>query len=159
MIGNSTCCGIREWYSFGGVNKVEDVIVELVESVNGGMTKVPVIYFSDNTLGRYAVTGRILEEYIIENKLGTVFKTGSLFNPNSHNNIIAYMWETNWDNMDRLYTKLKPVKTMLKNTAKFAVKSRLNVEEFLSSINISISQGRTGSVITGISNGESRINF
>lgn len=76
----------------------------------------PFLFFTDNHLGyekKEPRAGQALLEYIVENKLGQVFRTGKHLNENSGARIEMFTWVVDWPQL----LKFKPTDPRVKTAA------------------------------------------
>lgn len=91
IINRTSCCGIRELYRISAMTP-ENIVYSVGYYIQEGETIDGAHFvFSDNT-GEDNEYGGRLKRYIEEQGLGTVVQTPFAFNPNSNNQLRAYLW-------------------------------------------------------------------
>lgn len=95
-IRRTTCCGMYELFNLYLEPKYSVEITRL--AMFARWNKKPLVVFSDSTK---AGNGEALKKFIHSRKLGVVTSSKAKFNPNSLNNVRAYIWHVDYAALEK----------------------------------------------------------
>lgn len=95
LFDSQSCCGMME------LEGVHDYEPRKVLSHIEGLTRKPIILFTDNSFGN----GQTTADMIAANKLGGIVNTDWVTNRNTDNQIRAWLWTPDYEALQRFLEK------------------------------------------------------